>query len=131
MIGSERHYPYNYNTVAQADAMMDYGSSPANVGGVPCWRSNEASGEQRFACKPTRRAREQPLSAATHAQASPECHRQAGGQPSHTSSNTPTKRITRSHTKLQREKGVKKMRFKLENNQIFEYRYGQEPIKGD
>ena len=129
VVGSEQHSPRPTNTVAQADAMMDYGSSSANVGGVPCWRSNEADGEQRNARKPTRRGREHPSSAAAQARASPECHRQAGGRPSHTSSNRPTKRITRSHTKIQKEKGVKRLRFALEHNQIFEYHYGQEHFK--
>ena len=57
----------------------------------------------------------------TQAQASPECHRLAGGKSPHTSSGSPTKRVTRS-------KG-KRLRFDLRNNQVFEYYYGRGTIK--
>ena len=118
---TEQHFPRPAKIGAHEDAMMDCESSSANACGAPCWRSNEAVGEQRVACKPTRRNREQTSSAATRAQASPECHRLAGGKSPHTSSDSPTKRVTRS-------KG-KKLRFDLRNNQVFEYYYGRGPIK--
>ena len=47
VVGSELHSPRPTSPVTQADAMMDSGSSSSSEGGVPCWRSNEAVGEQR------------------------------------------------------------------------------------
>ena len=121
VVDSELHSPRPTSPVTQADAMMDCGSSSSCEDGAPCWRSNEAVGEQRSKRKPTRMGREHPSTAAGHAQASPECHRQAGSQPPHTSTNRHTGRITRSHTKTQR---LKKLRFDLEHNEYFEYQHG-------
>lgn len=130
VVDSELHSPRPTSPVAQADAMIDSGSSSSYEGGAPCWRSNEADGEQRSRRKPTRVGREHPSTAAGHAQASPEYHRQAGSQPPHTSTSRHTGRITRSHTRSQRGQRVKKLRFELEN-EYFEYQNGQGSIEGD
>ena len=44
VVDSEQHSPRPTSPVVQADAMMDRGSSSTSGSGVPCWRSNEASG---------------------------------------------------------------------------------------
>ena len=131
VVGSELHSPRPTRPVVQADAMIDCGSSSSSEGGAPCWRSNEADGEQRSKRKPTRMGREHPSTAAGHAQASPEYHRQAASQPPHTSTNRHTGRVTRSHTRSQRGHRVKKLRFELEHNEYFEYQYGQGSVEGD
>ena len=104
---------------AQADAIINFGSSSIN-GGAPYRRSNEVIGRQRSVGKPTEVGREQPLSAAGHAQASSGHYMQPASQPSHTYTNRHTGRITRSKTKLEKGQRVKKVRFALENNKYFE-----------
>ena len=68
VVDSELHSPRPTSPVTQADAMMDCGSSSSCEDGAPCWRSNEAVGEQRSKRKPTRMGREHPSTAARHAQ---------------------------------------------------------------
>ena len=46
VVDSELHSPRPTSPVAQADAMIDSGSSSSCGGGAPCWQSNEADGEQ-------------------------------------------------------------------------------------
>ena len=107
----------------QADAIIKLGSSPPNSG-APCRRSNEVIGRQRSVGKPTEVGREQPLPAARHAQASPECYMQPASHPSHTYTNSHTGytgRITRSKTRLEKGQKVKKVSFALKNNTYFEF----------
>ena len=119
VIGTELHFQQQTSPVVQADAMIDLGSSSSNGSGAPCWRSNEVVGEQRAMRKLTRMGREHTSTAAGHAQANLEHHRQAASQPPHTSTNNQTGRITRSHTRSQKGLRFKKLRFSLENNQYF------------
>ena len=122
MVDSETISPRVTLPVTQAAAIAPGSSSSHETEDL--WRrSNEADGEQRSRAYPARIGREHSSTAARHAQASPEYHRQAGSQPTHTSTNRHTEqsgRITRSHTRLHsRGQTVKRLRFELEHNEYF------------
>merc|ERR1712015_8093 len=99
VVGTELHIQQQTSPVVQADAMMDSRSSSSSGSGAPCRRSNEVVGEQRAMGKQTRMGREHPFTAAGHAQADIEHHRQAASRPPHTHTSNQTGRITRSQTR--------------------------------